>query len=172
MSSHSQTSLSNADLSRFKRKERIFFSFSNFPQEPENFRLWNLWKNNLAFFWSPVEGTPWKFQTKCTFSHSLVVLSHSLGVLNQQTQTDAPALVERWITRFGCPVDIHSDKWTDFLSDVLRELSWIIGHGRTSTFSFQPQEQQWLRGQAEKWKKTLYKNVVDHQHEREFIYSW
>ena len=155
MSSHSQTTLSNADLSRFKRKERIFFSFSNFPQEPENFRLWNLWKNNLAFFWSQVEGTPWKFKTNCAFSHSLVVVSHSLGVLSQQAQTDARALVERWITRSGGPVNIHSDKWTNFFSDVLLELCWIIVHGRTSTTSFQPERNAMIGRTSRKMEEIL-----------------
>ena len=41
---------------------------------------------------------------------------------NQETKTVAETLVEKWITRFGCPVNHHCDKRKNFMSELFREL--------------------------------------------------
>ena len=58
---------------------------------------------------------------------------------NQETKTVAEALIEKWITRFRCTLNFHSDKRTNFASELFRELCRILGIQRTSTTSFHPE---------------------------------
>ena len=50
---------------------------------------------------------------------------------NQEAKTVAGALVETWISRFGCPVNLHSDKGTNFMSQLVRDLCRILSIQRT-----------------------------------------
>ena len=62
----------------------------------------------------------------------------AVGKPNQEAKTVAGALVERWITRFGCPVNLYSNNGTNFMSEMFRELCRIFGIQRISTTSFHP----------------------------------
>ena len=46
----------------------------------------------------------------------------AVGLPNQEAKTVTEALVEKWITRFVCPVNLHSDTGRNFMSELFREL--------------------------------------------------
>ena len=54
-------------------------------------------------------------------------------------QTVAEAFVNTWITRFGVPLHVISDKGKQFESELFLELSKIIGFYRLRTTSYHPQ---------------------------------
>ena len=56
----------------------------------------------------------------------------------QDAQTVARPVVEMWITRFGCPVSLHSDKGTNITSELFREHCQILDNENTSTTLFHP----------------------------------
>ena len=58
------------------------------------------------------------------------------GMTNQEAQTVVRALVELWRTIFGCPVNLHCDMGTNFMSELLSHLFWIPNVGKTSATPF------------------------------------
>ena len=66
-------------------------------------------------------------------------------------QTVAEAFVNTWITRFGVPRHVISDKGKQFESELFLELSKIIGFYRLRTTSYQPQ----CNGLIERAHRTL-----------------
>ena len=58
---------------------------------------------------------------------------------NQEAKTVTRAFVKHWIVRFGCPVNLHSDQGTNFMSKLFRSLCSELVIQRTSTTSYHPQ---------------------------------
>ena len=58
---------------------------------------------------------------------------------NQEATTVAKAFTESWVSRFGCPANLHSDKGSNFMSNLFKNLCKELGIARTSTTSFHPQ---------------------------------
>ena len=44
----------------------------------------------------------------------------AVAMANQEAKTVAQAFVDNWITKFGCPVNLHSDKGTNFCRNSLQ----------------------------------------------------
>ena len=89
----------------------------------------------------------------------------AVGMPNQEAQTVAGALVEKWITRFGCPVNLHSDKGTNFMSELFRELCRILGIQRTSPTSFHPEGNAMIERTNRTLEKSISKYVNELQHD-------
>ena len=63
----------------------------------------------------------------------------SLIPLKQATGVDvAKALYKRWITVFGSPESIHSDRGTEFENRVIREMCTIFGIRKTKSSPYYP----------------------------------
>ena len=63
----------------------------------------------------------------------------AVALPNQEAKTVAKAFVEHWIVRFGCPVNLHSDQGSNFISKLFRSLCSELRFQRTSTTSYHPQ---------------------------------
>ena len=58
---------------------------------------------------------------------------------NWTAYTTANALLEHWICRFGCPESIHTDRGTNFDSELFRVLMQKLEINKTRTTAFHPQ---------------------------------
>ncbi|GBM60006.1 Retrovirus-related Pol polyprotein from transposon 412 [Araneus ventricosus] len=54
-------------------------------------------------------------------------------------ETTARALMHGWISRFGCPATITTDRGTNFQSNLFRELTRMLGCNKICSFSYHPQ---------------------------------
>lgn len=75
----------------------------------------------------------------------------ALPLRNQEATTVANKLVEKFVSIFGVPKQIHSDQGTNFQSKVFREVCEILGSEKTRTTAFRPQS----NGLAENANKTI-----------------
>ena len=77
--------------------------------------------------------------------HILLIGDHftkwyeAIPLPNQQASTTADALLDHWISRFGCPHSTHSDKGTNFESELFSVLMRKLEIDKTRTTSFHPQ---------------------------------
>ena len=92
-------------------------------------------------------------------------------MLNHEAETIARALVEMGITRFGCPVSLHSDNGTNFISELLCELRRILGIDRISTISFHLEGNATIERTNKTLEESLSKLVLGHQHERKIYHQ-
>ena len=56
----------------------------------------------------------------------------------QEAKVVAHGLVENWITKFGCPVNLHNDKVTTFMADLFTGVCTFIGTSWTSAIPLHP----------------------------------
>lgn len=63
----------------------------------------------------------------------------------------ANAIVNTWISRFGCPSIITTDQGRQFESDLFTSLSKLLGIKKTRTTSYHPQS----NGIVERWHRTM-----------------
>ena len=84
-------------------------------------------------------------------------------VPNQEAETVAAGLMENVISRFGVPMEIHSDQGRNFESEVFQCLMKVLGITKTRTTALHPQSD----GMVERFNKTildyLSKFIDDHQ---------
>ena len=59
---------------------------------------------------------------------------------NQEASTVAKTFVNVWVSRFGCPPNLHSDKGSNFMSKLFMNMCKVLGINRTSTTAFYPQK--------------------------------
>ncbi|KAK9874212.1 hypothetical protein WA026_002568 [Henosepilachna vigintioctopunctata] len=82
---------------------------------------------------------------------------------NQETQTIARTLVDQFISRYGVPLELHSDQGRNFESDVFKKVMEILNIRKTRTTPLHPQSD----GMVERFNRTmeqyLSKVVADHQ---------
>ena len=82
---------------------------------------------------------------KCGESYLLGIIDNfsrfaTLVPLRKATGVEiAHALYKEWITKFGVPDAIHSDRGTEFQNEVVRELCEIFGVQRTKSSPYYPQ---------------------------------
>ena len=69
---------------------------------------------------------------------------------NKEAVTVANALLDAWITKFGCPVRIHSDQGKEFQNSVWQQLCDRLQIQKTSTPAYNPQSNP-----IERFHKTL-----------------
>jgi hypothetical protein len=70
---------------------------------------------------------------------------------NQETTTIADAVVHNWISRFGVPMEVHSDQGRNFESVVFQEMCQMLGINKTRTTPLHPQSD----GMVERFNATL-----------------
>ncbi|XP_018791132.1 PREDICTED: uncharacterized protein K02A2.6-like [Bactrocera latifrons] len=69
---------------------------------------------------------------------------------NQEAKTVAEAFVENWITRFGVPIELHSDQCRNFESSLFQEVCTLLGIHKTRTTALHPQSD----GMVERFNRT------------------
>ena len=70
---------------------------------------------------------------------------------NQEATTVAKILVDEFVSRFGTPLQLHSDQGTNFESNVFREMCSLLGVDKTRTTALHPQSD----GMVERFNRTL-----------------
>lgn len=73
-------------------------------------------------------------------------------------QTVCRALVDGWITRFGCPETLTSDRGTQFEARLFTELRRVVGCNRIRTTSYHPD----AYGMVERFHRTLKAEIMYH----------
>ena len=58
---------------------------------------------------------------------------------DQRASTTATALIEHWISRFGCPQSIHKNQGRNFESLLLKNLLSLLEIDKSRTTAFYPQ---------------------------------
>ena len=74
-----------------------------------------------------------------------------MPVPNQEAETIAEVLVDHVFSRFGVPMELHSDQGRNFESEVFRETMKIMGINKTRTTPLHPQSD----GMVERFNRTL-----------------
>lgn len=74
-----------------------------------------------------------------------------MPIPNQETETVAEALVENVFSRFGLPMELHSDQGRNFESELFGTVMSIMGINKTRTTALHPQSD----GLVERFKKTI-----------------
>ena len=78
---------------------------------------------------------------------------------NQEASTVAEKIVEKFVTIFGVPRQIHSDQGSNFESQVFQEMCKIIVSDKTRTTAFRPQSDG-LAERANRTVKTMVSKFV------------
>lgn len=76
---------------------------------------------------------------------------HAIAIRNQEAQTVARSFVDKFITIFGVPMQVHTDQGANFESRLFRELCKILDIGKTRTTVMRPQSD----GMVERLMRTI-----------------
>ena len=82
---------------------------------------------------------------------------------DQRATTTASALIEHWISRFGCPHSIHSDQGRNFESRIFKELLRLLEIDKTRTTAFHPQSNSVIERMNRTLQNMLAKCVNEEQ---------
>ena len=82
---------------------------------------------------------------------------------NQKAETTASALIEHWISRFGCPHSIHSDQGRNFESQLYKSLLQLLKIEKTRTTAFRPQSNAVIERMNRTLQNMLAKCVNEEQ---------
>ncbi|GFX32226.1 retrovirus-related Pol polyprotein from transposon 412 [Trichonephila clavipes] len=74
---------------------------------------------------------------------------------DQEAPTVAEAVVQHWISRYGVPLQIHSDQGRNFVSAVLKGVCELLGIDKTKTTPLHPQSD----GMVERFNRTILNNL-------------
>lgn len=72
---------------------------------------------------------------------------------DERAETVAEVLASEWVCRFGAPHTLHSDRGSNFESEVFQRMCSLFGVEKTRTTPFRPQSD----GQVERFNSTLQK---------------
>ena len=64
----------------------------------------------------------------------------AIPMSNQEASTVAKAFVNVWVSRLGCPANLHSNKSSNFRSNLFKNKCKELGINRKSTTTYHPQE--------------------------------
>ncbi|GFU52859.1 retrovirus-related Pol polyprotein from transposon 412 [Trichonephila clavipes] len=76
---------------------------------------------------------------------------------DQEAPTVAEAVVQHWISRYGVPLQLHSDQGRNFVSAVLKGVCELLGIDKTKTTPLHPQSD----GMVERFNRTILNNLTD-----------
>ena len=62
----------------------------------------------------------------------------AIPMSNQEASTVAKLFVNVWVSRFGCPANLHNDKGSNFMSNLFKSMCKEPGINRTSTTAYHP----------------------------------
>ncbi|GFW21947.1 retrovirus-related Pol polyprotein from transposon 412 [Trichonephila clavipes] len=74
---------------------------------------------------------------------------------DQEAPTVAEAVVQHWISRYGVPLQLHSDQGRNFVSAVLKGVCELHGIDKTKTTPLHPQSD----GMVERFNRTILNNL-------------
>ncbi|GFV03757.1 retrovirus-related Pol polyprotein from transposon 412 [Trichonephila clavipes] len=74
---------------------------------------------------------------------------------DQEAPTVAEAVVQHWISRYGVPLQLHSDQGRNFVSAVLKGVCELLGIDKTMTTTLHPQSD----GMVERFNRTILNNL-------------
>ena len=72
--------------------------------------------------------------------HQFTKQYEAIPMSNHEASMVAKALVNVWVSRFGCPADLHSDKGSKFMSNASKNMCKGLGINKTSITAYHPQE--------------------------------
>ncbi|GFX04395.1 retrovirus-related Pol polyprotein from transposon 412 [Trichonephila clavipes] len=75
--------------------------------------------------------------------------------LRLEAPTVAEAVVQHWISRYGVPLQLHSDQGRNFISAVLKGVCELLGIDKTKTTPLHPQSD----GMVERFNRTILNNL-------------
>ena len=81
---------------------------------------------------------------------------------NQEASTVAKALSNVWVSIFGCPSDLHSDKGGNLMPNLFKNLCKVLGTNRTSTTANAPQGKGMIAGTNRTIEESLVKYLGEY----------
>uniref|UniRef100_A0A1B0FF49 RNA-directed DNA polymerase n=1 Tax=Glossina morsitans morsitans TaxID=37546 RepID=A0A1B0FF49_GLOMM len=76
-------------------------------------------------------------------------------ITDQEANTIAKVFVNNWVTRFGTPIELHSDQSRNFESSIFQEVCQIFDINKTRTTPLHPQSD----GIDERFNRTLQEHL-------------
>ena len=58
---------------------------------------------------------------------------------NKESQTVADVIYSQWITKFGCPIQLHSDQGGEFTAQLFQDMCQCLRINKTVTTAYRPQ---------------------------------
>ena len=101
--------------------------------------------------------------------HILVIGDHftkcneAITLPNQTAITTANALVDHWISRFGYPQSLHSDKGRNFESKLFEQLMQLLQLDKTRTTTFNPKSNAVIKRMNKTLQNKLAKCINEEQ---------
>ena len=86
----------------------------------------------------------------------------AIPMSNQEASTVAKAFVNVWVSRFGCPANLHSDRGSNFMSNLFQNMCKELGINRTSTTAYHPQGNAMIERTNRTIGESLAKYVCEH----------
>ena len=87
----------------------------------------------------------------------------AIPLTNIRAETVARALFDVVLSRYGCPFEIHSDRGSNFESDLMKELTKLLGIRKTRTAAYHPQSD----GMIERANWTIQKMLAAYVEEKQ-----
>ena len=85
---------------------------------------------------------------------------------DQTAVSPANALVDHWISCFGCPHILHSDQGRNFESKLIEQFLQLLEKDKTRTTSFHPQSNAVTQRMKKTLKKLFAKCITEEQSNR------
>ena len=82
---------------------------------------------------------------------------------NQEASTIAEEIIKQWISRFGTPLELHSDQGKNFESNLFQKICQLLNNRKTRTTALHPQSDGMVERMNRTINKYLSKVVSDHQ---------
>ena len=81
---------------------------------------------------------------------------------NQEATTLAKCFMVCWVSRFGCPANMHGHKGKNFMSNLFRNMCKELGIDCTSTTAYHPQGNTMIERTNQQIEESLAKYVGEH----------
>jgi len=96
----------------------------------------------------------------------------AIPVPDTEAKTTANALVNGWISRFGVPLEVHSDQGRGFESLLILELSKLLGFYKTRATSYHPESDGVVERFMQYLKSTMQKLLIESCSQWEDTLPW
>ncbi|CAC5404170.1 unnamed protein product [Mytilus coruscus] len=77
--------------------------------------------------------------------------TEAIALPNQESSSICTAFIDHFVTKFGAPLQLHSDQGRNFQADIFQGMCKLLGIHKTRTTSFRPQS----NGGVERFNRTL-----------------
>ena len=86
----------------------------------------------------------------------------AIPMSNKEASTVAKAFVNVWVSTFGCPANLHSNKGSNFMSNLFKNMCKVLGINRTSTTAYHTQGNAIIERTNRTIEESLAKYVGKH----------